>query len=80
MGGFEEGWLGASLSIGSCVLQVTATVERCVMPTFHQDGVPRSPGLLRFLVQRNQTMLGVYAKIVSPGTIRIGDTVIVERC
>jgi uncharacterized protein len=75
----EEGWLGASLSIGSCVLQVTKTVERCVMPTFHQDGLPRSPGLLRFLEQRNQTMLGVYAKVASPGTMRIGDMVTVER-
>jgi uncharacterized protein len=71
----EEGWLGASLSIGSCVLEVTGTVERCVMPTFRQNGLPRTPGLLRFLEQRNRTMLGVYARIVSPGTIRVGDAV-----
>jgi hypothetical protein len=75
----EEGWLGASLSISSCVLKVSERVERCVMPTFHQDGLPRAPDLLRFLVERNQTMLGVYAKIVSPGTIRVGDIVTVER-
>lgn len=76
----EERWLGASLSIGSCRLEVTKTVERCVMPTFRQDGLAPSPGLLRFLVQRNETMLGVYAAVASPGTIRIGDTVTVERC
>jgi uncharacterized protein len=75
----EEKWLGAELSIGSCLLQVYGTVERCVMPTFHQDGLPRDPGLLRFLVQRNQTMFGVYARVVSPGTIRLGDTIAVER-
>jgi hypothetical protein len=75
----EEGWLKASLSIGSCLLQVSGTVERCVMPTFHQDGLPRAPGLLRFLVKRNQTLLGVYATVLSPGTIRIGDAVTVER-
>jgi MOSC domain-containing protein len=76
----EETWLGASLSVGSCLLRVSGTVERCVMPTFSQDGLPRAPELLRFLVERNQTMLGVYATIVSPGTIRVGDTVTVERC
>ena len=54
----EEAWLGASLSIGSCVLEVTEKVERCVMPNLHQDGLPRAPGLLRFLVERNETMLG----------------------
>jgi hypothetical protein len=71
----EEGWLGASLSFGTCILRVTGTVERCVMPTFHQDGLPRSSGLLRFLVERNETMLGVYASVASPGAIRVGDTV-----
>ena len=75
----EEGWVGAGLSIGSCLLQVSGTVERCAMPTFHQDALPRTPGLLQFLVQRNQSMLGVYASVVSPGTIRIGDTATVGR-
>jgi len=70
----EEGWIGASLSIGSCVLGITATVERCVMPTFHQSDLPRAPHLLRLLVERNRTMLGVYANVSSPGTIRLGDT------
>jgi len=73
----EEGWLGASLSIGSCVLEVSDTVERCVMPTFHQDGLPRAPDLLRFLVERNGMMLGVYANVTSPGVVRVGDPVTV---
>lgn len=75
----EERWLDATLSIGSCVLQVSETVERCVMTTYHQDGLPRTPGLLRFLAQRNRTMLGVYARVTSPGTIRVGDAFTVER-
>jgi uncharacterized protein YcbX len=70
-----DGEIGETLSIGSCELRVTSTTERCVMPTFRQDGLPRSPGLLRFLVQRNDTMLGVYAEITVPGTIRVGDAV-----
>jgi uncharacterized protein YcbX len=71
----EEEWLGATLAVGSCVLRVSERVERCVMPTFRQDGLPREPDLLRFLVERNETMLGVYATVVSPGTIGRGDAV-----
>ena len=73
----EDSWLGAMLSIGSCVLQVSDRVERCVMPTFAQDGLPRRPDLLRFLVERNETMLGVYADVISSGSIAIGDPVLV---
>lgn len=76
----EETWLGGRLSIGSCVLQITEKVERCVMPDFHQDDLPRAPGLLRFLVKHNETMLGVYATVVTPATVGVGDTVILERC
>ena len=71
----EDQWLGATLSIGSCVLRVSNRVERCVMPTFAQDGLARRPDLLRFLVERNETMLGVYANVVSSGSMAVGDRV-----
>lgn len=71
----EEGWVGTTLSVGSCVLRISERAERCVMPTFRQAELERTPGLLRFLVQRNDTMLGVYAEIVTPGTVSVGDPV-----
>ena len=73
----EDDWAGASLSIGSCVLQVSRPVERCVMPTFRQDGLPPAEGLLKFLVDRNESMLGVYASVTSPGIVSVGDPVTV---
>lgn len=75
----EEQWIGSSISIGSCVLEVSSRVERCVMPTFRQEDLERVPGLLRFLVERNETMLGVYASVATPGTIRSGDAVTVRN-
>jgi uncharacterized protein len=74
----EEGWLGARLTIGSCELQVSDNVERCVMPTFRQEELPPAPGLLRFLVERNDACLGVYADVISAGTVTVGDAVTVE--
>ena len=47
------------------------------MPTFRQDGLPRARGLLTFLVERNESMLGVYASVTSPGMARVGDLVTV---
>jgi uncharacterized protein len=74
----EEAWLGSRLTIGSCVLRVSERVERCVMPTFRQEDLGPVPDLLRFLVERNDTCLGVYAEVVSPGTVSVGDAVLVE--
>lgn len=71
----EERWLGATLSIGSCAVRVTATVERCVMANSAQGDLPQGNGVLRFLARENQAMLGVYADVVSPGEIRVGDLV-----
>jgi uncharacterized protein len=71
----EEQWLGSTVQIGSCALRVSEKVERCVMPSYGQDGLPREPGLLRFLVERNGKTLGVYAAVLRPGTIRVGDPI-----
>lgn len=69
----EQRWLGATLSIGSCALRVIATVERCVMTNSAQDDLPQDNGVLRFLTRENQATLGVYAHVVAPGAIRVGD-------
>ena len=73
----EQRWLGATLSIGSCAVRVIATVERCVMTNNAQDDLPQDDGVLRFLSRENQAMLGVYADVVVPGEIRVGDLVTV---
>jgi uncharacterized protein YcbX len=71
----EEQWLGTTLSIGSCALRVTATVERCVMVNNAQGELPQDNGLLWFLARECHAMVGVYADVVSPGEIRVGDVV-----
>jgi uncharacterized protein len=73
----EQRWLGATLSIGSCAIRVIATVERCVTTNSAQDDLPQDNGVLRFLTRENQAMLGVYADVVAPEEIRVGDLVTV---
>jgi uncharacterized protein YcbX len=71
----EEGWLGAEVAVGPCVLRVSGPAERCVMVNNARDELAADAGVLRFLVERNATNLGVYADVVETGTVRVGDPV-----
>jgi MOSC domain-containing protein YiiM len=40
-----------------------------------RDELAADAGVLRFLIERNATNLGVYADVVETGTVRVGDPV-----
>ncbi|HEX5265371.1 MAG TPA: MOSC domain-containing protein [Acidimicrobiales bacterium] len=71
----EDDWVGRRLQVGACVFRVTQRVERCVMPTLAQDGLPFLPGLLAALTTESDACLGVYAEVEVPGDISLGDRV-----
>lgn len=62
----EEGWVGRDLLVGTARLRVTGTTERCVM-------VGRAT--LARVAAAHDLQLGVYADVVVPGTVRLGDVV-----
>lgn len=69
----EEGWVGATLELGSAVLRVTGTVERCAMANFAQADLRYDARVLRLLARENEARLGVYAEVVRPGVVGVGD-------
>ena len=72
----EDAWVGHTLDIGEKVrLAVTGPCPRCVMITMPQGDLPADPGILRTVAQHNQANLGVYAAVLSGGTIHRGDPV-----
>jgi len=72
----ENGWVGRTLTIGGDVrLAVTEPCPRCVMITLPQGDLPKDSGILRTAAQHNAVNVGVYASVVSGGTIRRGDAV-----
>jgi len=73
----EEEWLGRRLRIGEIELDVTGTTERCVMVGQEQRELAKRPRLLRTLVAWNDLQAGVYASVVRPGRIRVGERVYV---
>ena len=67
---------GRTVAIGGNVrLAITEPCPRCVMITLPQGDLPKDPGILRTAAQHNAVNVGVYASVVSGGTIRRGDAV-----
>jgi uncharacterized protein YcbX len=72
----ENDWVGHAIAIGDQVrLRVTEPCARCVMTTLPQGDLPKDSGILRTAAQHNHVNVGVYADVLSGGTIRRGDPV-----
>jgi len=75
-GFIENDWIGKTLSIGPEVkIQITGPCPRCVMTTLAQGDLPKDPGVLKTAAQFNEVRVGVYASVMNPGTVRIGDAI-----
>ena len=87
-GFIENDWVGHELGLGDEVrLKVAQPDPRCVMTTLAQDELPQDTDVLRTLVRHNRVQVGdlgqfpcagVYAVVTAPGTIRIGDPVVLN--
>lgn len=70
-----EDLLGCVLSIGDARLKVTHKTERCVMVTAKQDTLPKDPQILKIISRSFGLNFGVYASVLRPGTVKIGQVV-----
>jgi uncharacterized protein YcbX len=71
----EQAWLGHRLRIGEATVEVGVGCPRCVMTTLGFADLPPDRGIMRGLVRETSQVLGVYASIVEPGLVRVGDAV-----
>jgi len=82
----ENDWLERNLRIGDdLVVHVIARTPRCAVPTLAHGALPRNPEALRVLARHNRVepmdsvdpepCAGVYAEVLEPGRIGIGDLV-----
>jgi len=75
----ELGWEGGRMTFsGGVVLDLLHPCERCVIPTLDPDTREKWPGLLRHLARAHETLLGVNARVEIPGTLRLGERVVVD--
>lgn len=70
----EQEWTGRRITIGDTELEVRSACPRCVMITRAFGDLPQARSLMRTVVREADQNVGVYASVVSPGTISVGDT------
>jgi uncharacterized protein YcbX len=74
--GFSEAnWCGRALEIGTAVVRCEMPTVRCSMTTHEQNGLPKDPSVLRTIVRDAAQNVGVYATVVRPGAVAVGDEV-----
>ncbi|WP_164545798.1 MOSC domain-containing protein [Paenibacillus albus] len=73
--GDEGSWLGKRLIVGTAELQIDEYCERCSMITIDPETFDRDPSLLRKVNEELNLHFGVYASVVKPGHVRVGDGV-----
>lgn len=90
VGFVENDWVGKTITIGDSVrLAVTDPCPRCIMTTLAQEDLPADAGILRTAARHNSLVggeargpdgrypasIGVYARVVTGGTVRRGDPI-----
>lgn len=69
----EEAWVGRELTLGSALLRLVERVPRCRMVDLAQDGVEPGTSWLSALGRERDLCLAVYADVLHPGTVSLGD-------
>ena len=80
---FEEDTLpGQQISFGDRedgpLLKVLERIPRCRIVSLDPDTTEGDPAILRHLAQTHAGRLGVYARVLRPGLLRVGDGVFLE--
>ncbi len=79
----ENDWVGRELRIGQVSLRGLIPIPRCAIPTLEHGDLPRSLDAVRRLLTENRIAAhdsgpapcaGLYAEVLTSGTIRPGDT------
>jgi hypothetical protein len=76
VGFIEQPWLGKKIAAASgAVLEGTEDCKRCALTTRAQADLPSDPKILHTVMLENDTSAGIYARVLRPGRVAVGDTV-----
>ena len=75
----ELNWVGRIVRVGDAArIAITQVDQRCMIITLDPASAKPSPAVLRCVVQQHKQCAGVYATVLTPGEVRVGDTVSLE--
>lgn len=77
-GWVEDGWTGRAVRLGTAVVGVFMPTGRCAMVAKGQPGLAADPRPVRALARHHGFTIGVYADVVTPGVVAVGDDVTVS--
>ena len=74
----EEAWGSRRVRVGEATLLVGVPTRRCAVPSASPDTGVRDRDVLRELIEKRgvvdgEACLGVYAEVLEPGLVRVGD-------
>ena len=73
-GHVEFSWKGKTASLGTAVIEFLDPCPRCIMITRKvNDELPEDRAILRHVVRDLNQAVGVYARILTPGRVALGD-------
>ncbi|RJK97792.1 MOSC domain-containing protein [Vallicoccus soli] len=71
----EDAWVGRGLALGEVRLRVAERMPRCVMVGMEQGALPDDRAVLPGVHRVNEGTFGVWATVVRPGRVAVGDPV-----
>lgn len=75
IGHVEFSWKGKHAKLGSAVVEFLDPCPRCVMVTRQVDSnIGKDVEVLRHIVRDLDQNLGVYARVITPGIVQLGDS------
>jgi uncharacterized protein YcbX len=79
-GFLEDDWLEGTLEVSENVrIEQMRAALRCVITTHRQADLGRDLRILRAAAQHHQNPVGVWAAVGAPGTVRVGDPVVLLK-
>ena len=81
----EDDWIGGRIGVGTAAIDVSGDVGRCMITTLDPDRGTRDLDTLGALARYRRDgrfeplPIGVYGAVATPGTVRVGDPVVILR-
>ena len=75
----ELNWVGRIVRVGDeARIAITQVDQRCMMIALDPASAKPTPAILRCVAQQHKQCAGVYATVLTPGEVRVGDEVSLE--